>query len=500
MKYLKDRFDFILEQYKFTDFKFGFEFEALYPHPNLISTQAEHDEVLHNLANGLSAIDPIWKNGKIVPDGSVRTRGEIGNFLPFEYNSPILTFNSATVKKVIDFLDITRDSLGIVVNKTCGFHIHLSFPDITSQDLYWAICQLSIDPIFFNKITNFKGIPFYSDQYAPLDKFKFIATTIRSESYAKLYDYVDDKKYNMFRIHPQGTLEWRGPRLFMTSHSNIISFFKLLKDLILYIRKSLDKQYLNTLSRDGFNSIVANKKVHDKYTEGDLKLVQLNLIKNLSDDGKVSLDDDELLVSGGVFSSKTSFEKINFENVVIKDGTFNTCEFTNCVIDMGSFRDCSFFKSDNSHEIILNDGEFDNCLIYNAIINNGAFSNSSFYQTNNLGSTFNNGTLLIGNEFSDSVEWVDGHWTPYSKVFDRNMIVSSKYGKIKSNMSPLLFNELVAKSKASDFDKNFKTLDAEVLKHSGENSIMTNIMDFIADNPIQSFFKDKRMNKKLYGN
>ena len=58
------------------------------------------------------------------------------------------------------------------------------------------------------------------------------------------------KKMTVFRIHPQGTLEWRGPRNFLNEEGdnldlqNLYDLFKNLYKLTQFISNSLNKKFI----------------------------------------------------------------------------------------------------------------------------------------------------------------------------------------------------------------------------------------------------------------
>ena len=52
-----------------------------------------------------------------------------------------------------------------------------------------------------------------------------ITKAIKEKNYTRVLRALSDDKYRLFRIHPYGTIEWRGPRNFLDSND-----FKIIKD------------------------------------------------------------------------------------------------------------------------------------------------------------------------------------------------------------------------------------------------------------------------------
>lgn len=66
-----------------------------------------------------------WELGR---DGSVRARGKRG-YLGFELTSPILSFNSKKdLKELEQVIELIKTVLHGEINRTCGTHVHMSFP------------------------------------------------------------------------------------------------------------------------------------------------------------------------------------------------------------------------------------------------------------------------------------------------------------------------------------------------------------------------------------
>ena len=221
------------------EFYFGFELEGTYNHYNT------HREALKNKFDRL-----LDGEGSMHSDGSLRAES---GYSTFEYSSPVIQFTPRNVNMVIKFLDMLP-SLHVKVNKTCGFHTHISFNGITKNDAVWAMASMAIDGSY----ENFLKLGRTNLYRAPYARPTFLH---RANQYAKdkhirglVNEIVDNEKYRSIRIHPQGTIEWRGPRTFLNvnKHSKNVAYFKKLTKFIQRINDSLDMESVNDITKESF--------------------------------------------------------------------------------------------------------------------------------------------------------------------------------------------------------------------------------------------------------
>ena len=180
----------------------------------------------------------------------------------FEFPTPVMSLTPANVMKCINFLEYCVDN-GIVTDNHCGFHVHYAFPNITDQDRVWIVCQIALSDKYFNELANFEvaggTLPFYS-MYANPAFFQEIRNCFTKDGcdYKKLSELLTTEKYRLLRIHPQGTLEWRGPRNFLDSgnHPIIKEFFFKLVMVARIFSKCLDEKSINGISRREFEKNV----------------------------------------------------------------------------------------------------------------------------------------------------------------------------------------------------------------------------------------------------
>lgn len=221
------------------EFSFGFELEGTYNH---------HETTSRSLKSKFDEL--LCGEGSMHGDGSLRA--EIG-YSTFEYASPVFKFTPQNVNMVINFLD-SLPSLYVKINRTCGFHTHISFKGITKKDAVWAMASMAIDGSYENFLklgrTNLHRAPYAkptflhkAHEYAENGDMRRLVDTI-----------VDNEKYRSIRIHPQGTIEWRGPRTFLNtiSHNKNVAFFKKLAKFIKRINDSLDMDCACNITKEAF--------------------------------------------------------------------------------------------------------------------------------------------------------------------------------------------------------------------------------------------------------
>jgi len=228
----------------------------------------------------------------------------------YEFASPVFKFSVASIQKVIHFLQEGLSTGVINTNDTCGFHIHLGFPDQfqRSQDIFWVISKIALEGTeLLENILYFEDRAMFGSSYAPK---RFLSDM--AEAYSRMADhyigmlplyqakgktdkddmgaynldveedmykgyqedfyleakipkdiqfyllnsifktkiaspYYTNAKMRVFGQHPQGTLEWRGPRAFMNEGrtENVKTFFiEKLYPFVKWITKALNEDTL----------------------------------------------------------------------------------------------------------------------------------------------------------------------------------------------------------------------------------------------------------------
>ena len=214
----------MLQEALSSEFTFGFELEAICKKPadNDFYIPSYHGYSEENQPLGLAKevkkeLDKWFGEGKIEQDSSLQGEHEEWTF---EYASPKISFNPLNMKRLYEMLT-SLSSMDIYTNDTCGFHIHFSFPDIDKKEAAWIICCIAIDnnlkeyiKVLTTKTGEIESL-LYDYRYADPGFFQAISQAIADGYYDTLSRLLDNTKKRSLRIHPQGTIEWRGPRGFL---------------------------------------------------------------------------------------------------------------------------------------------------------------------------------------------------------------------------------------------------------------------------------------------
>lgn len=196
-------------------------------------------------------------DSKIESDSSLNTKGfgiESG-FLSawnFEYATNKIPFNPQNIEKIYKSLTELNDK-GIYTNDSCGFHIHMSFPEIDKKMVAWILCCIAIDKqliedmLYLNTDNEGELYLFDSkvdesgneiDGYATIDFLNKLSFAIKENDYKKIDNILRNDKYRVLHIHGEnGTIEWRGPRGFLNYDDNkiikafILKWFKLVSKI-----------------------------------------------------------------------------------------------------------------------------------------------------------------------------------------------------------------------------------------------------------------------------
>lgn len=256
----------LLEKYLASQFKFGFELEAVATIDDYMLSEYADDErvdvpddpymtsfiiIIDNIKDAFNMTDIDEEYLDIKHDNSiVAFKNEE---YPFEWATPVMDFTPTNLKRCIKGLD-TLHNYGIHTNNSCGFHVHLSFPNISDQDVIWIISKLALDNEMFKKLYRFKNFVFTHEDYASSEYLKQIRERITSGNLSEIPPLMNTIKYRLIRIHPQGTLEWRGPRNFMDEFnlSIVYEFFKLLYEFVKWISNTLSDNEINGISKSNY--------------------------------------------------------------------------------------------------------------------------------------------------------------------------------------------------------------------------------------------------------
>jgi hypothetical protein len=126
----------------------------------------------------------------------------------------------------------------------------------------------------------FNNVSFFNAQYASvgfLDALKKAAVAGDAKELKKLYEPRMGSKERVFRIHPQGTVEWRGPRGFIPSSGSfdaarikIRQFFVKTYNMLSFFSESLSKTSVGTVERTKIEELL--KGSEDPFTHNTEKI------------------------------------------------------------------------------------------------------------------------------------------------------------------------------------------------------------------------------------
>ena len=249
-----------------TQFKIGFELEAICDNPNLRkdSTLPSYHSGVKSLSGNVKKLYDMLNEklgfgpGKIESDSSIRTHGFSDWSWGFEYGSPIIPFNPKNIDKICKFLKGLKDDR-IYTNSSCGFHTHISFPGLDKETIAWVLFSVANDGDLYNEVTqlivNDEIIDFFGG-YATktyLEDLKRLGENIKDSRLTTKTQYLSNEKYQVIRIHPQGTIEWRGPRGFLDAdrgNDYVEGYITKLYRLILKIADIATRKEYNGFDRE----------------------------------------------------------------------------------------------------------------------------------------------------------------------------------------------------------------------------------------------------------
>lgn len=343
-----------------SEFTFGFELEAILRGDSTIADDAYEDysrsgdeyiDLVHNEIK--NTLDYYLKSGSS-PQVSGKSYVHVDSSIdpdndedfPFEYSSPILMATPKNFARVIKLLsEMPKNDMR--TNDTCGFHHHLSFKGMSYRDLVWIYCCLACDTDALKKFSEFNGHEFKHWNYASFDNILSLASALLEREWDKAAEYIDDEKYRAFRLHPQGTLEWRGPREFLDKNNieEIKGFYKLFSLLISKVSAYMDMDTLpdSTISKKEFFKEL-DERVPALKVSSEKPIQNKTISKFLN---KLDMNFDTILKIMKDKNLDTFFRKIAKDSV--KDGGY---DFMSRVVGIvGKNVDRGFYKKEQRIEI-----------------------------------------------------------------------------------------------------------------------------------------------------
>ena len=179
----------------------------------------------------------------------------------FEYASPVLECTPINFKRVVDML-YSLDEIGVYTNDSCGFHHHLSWEGITERDMIWVYINLCLDKEFRKYMSEVDGINLTSSRWSPTTALEDIANAIHNGEYDRVLAKLSDDKYRLFRIHPYGTIEWRGPRDFLNNRD-----LQIIKDFYSKFNNYINKIIEYNDAKVLFGTNITREELFQKLTD-----------------------------------------------------------------------------------------------------------------------------------------------------------------------------------------------------------------------------------------
>lgn len=333
------KYNNILEAVTSQGFTFGFELECITP-----------DGFVFDEVETLVGLSPEQDSSIKVPENLK------GKYFGIELVSEPLTLNPQTiisVKKTI----VNLFKAGVKTNDSCGFHIHYSYSRMSYIDICWLLLNMSCNGDM-SLFSEFEGIQFFDKQYASKDFIEDIKYQIEEgQPVEKIFT---TNKYQLIRIHPQGTLEWRGPRNFMNNGS---------LDLI-------DKFFIRLYRcADSISKLISNTKV----STGSITISKNDFYKKLSNpSSSISTD---MKKTNGSKDKRFAYNQDakNIENAFKVRPELSKCKFSNILISV-----------DNSGTLKLSGGEWSEGTISNAVFDNVVIRNGNMSSCKIIGKTLAN--------------------------------------------------------------------------------------------------------------
>lgn len=191
----------------------------------------------------------------------------------FEMQSPVFNLTPLNIQECVKFLyNLPKSPYKIFTDDKCGFHTHISFPSITPEDVYWLECKLALDDKMQENLsyllnTDGTKINFINKKYSNNEYLINLKKYIIENNFLEIASLLSDTKMRLIRNHPQGTLEWRGPRNFLNKNdlSLIIEFFKKLYSFAMWISKTLKSNEIMGYNKKEFLDLINH--YHPQYSK-----------------------------------------------------------------------------------------------------------------------------------------------------------------------------------------------------------------------------------------
>lgn len=238
----------------------------------------------------------------------------------FEWASPIFKLTTENVYKIINFFDDLFKNTNVSTNTSCSLHIHIGLPyrkDL-GKDLFWLLLNIASDYKNIKFVSSYKNIKLYNHTYASTNRLEEMHNML--EYYDSMEYQLNDvmeqlknkfyntNKYTTFRQHPQGTLEWRGPRGFMDTRN-----LQIIKGFFIEKLIPLLKMFSTFLAKKEivFNNFTINR--HELYNYLNVEIINKPEMKDIRFDKNVDRQKINKLYNSYSFIRRCNFELLSFE-------------------------------------------------------------------------------------------------------------------------------------------------------------------------------------------
>lgn len=179
---------------------------------------------------GALAIERIQDMGlQIKPDESIQPDYPA---IPAELDIGVWDITPESLQKAIRTVNTLFD-MGAEVNSSCGSHVHYSSPGYGPIEHFWFMYWFHRKQ-GYDIFRQFAGVDQFDEVFASIEKMKHTMSVIcdwvdcsnkdkAAKRALKAYHFLEGEKFNLIRLHPQGTIEWRGLRGLMQHHDRALT-------------------------------------------------------------------------------------------------------------------------------------------------------------------------------------------------------------------------------------------------------------------------------------